>query len=116
MTEDEEVGFHKHSEDGVLLTLTGDIARRWKDYFEDVLNPAFTCSVVEAESWESGLDSPITQAEVVGKLLVALGVIHPEFFNSLDVVGLSWLTLLFNIRWRSGTAPSDWQTGWWFPF
>lgn len=29
-----------HSRDGELLTLTGDIVGRWKQYFEDFLNPA----------------------------------------------------------------------------
>jgi hypothetical protein len=29
----------------------------------------------------------------------------------LDVVGLSLLTHLCNIAWRSGTVPLDWQTG-----
>ncbi|KAK3517264.1 hypothetical protein QTP70_001756 [Hemibagrus guttatus] len=37
--------------------------------------------------------------------------ICPEYLNSLDVVGLSWLTHLFNIAWRSGTVPLDWVTG-----
>ncbi|KAI3375312.1 hypothetical protein L3Q82_021806 [Scortum barcoo] len=31
--------------------------------------------------------------------------------SPLDVVGLSWLTRLCNIAWRSGTVPLVWQTG-----
>ncbi|GAA6107214.1 uncharacterized protein LOC114443009 [Tachysurus ichikawai] len=37
--------------------------------------------------------------------------IRPEYFKSLDVAGLSWLTSLCNIVWRLGTVPLDWQTG-----
>ncbi|KAK3558055.1 hypothetical protein QTP86_006473 [Hemibagrus guttatus] len=37
--------------------------------------------------------------------------IRPEYLKSLDVVGLSWLTRLCNIAWRSGTVPLDWATG-----
>lgn len=30
--------------------------------------------------------------------------------KALDVVGLSWLTHSFNIVWRSGIGPLNWQT------
>ncbi len=35
--------------------------------------------------------------------------IRPEYLKSLDVVGLSWLTRLCNIAWRSETVPLGWQ-------
>ncbi|KAK3559185.1 hypothetical protein QTP86_005078 [Hemibagrus guttatus] len=105
---------------GELLVSTGDIVGRWKEYFED-LNPTDTPSVEEPEAEDSEVDSFITQAEVtevtevVQQLLggKALGVdeIRPEYLKSLDVVGLSWLTRLCNIAWRSGTVPLDWATG-----
>ncbi|KAK3530818.1 hypothetical protein QTP70_002852 [Hemibagrus guttatus] len=92
--------------------------RRWEEYFEDLLNPTDTPSVEEPEAEESKVDSFITQAdatEVVQQLLggKAPGVdeIRPEYLKSLDVVGLSWLTRLCNIAWRSGTVPLDWATG-----
>ena len=107
-----------YSAGGELLTSTGDVVGRWKEYFEDLLNPTVTSSEEEAETGDSGPGSPITQAEVtevVRKLLggKAPGVdeIRPEYLKSLDVVGLSWLTRLCNIAWRSGTVPLDWQTG-----
>ncbi len=37
--------------------------------------------------------------------------ILPENLKSLDVVGLSWLTCLCNIVWRSGTVLLDWAKG-----
>ncbi|CAM4549683.1 unnamed protein product [Leuciscus chuanchicus] len=88
-----------------------------KEYFEDLLNPTVS-SIEEAEAEGSEVDSSITQAEVteaVKKLLggKAPGVdeIRPEYLKSMDVVGLSWLTRLCSIAWRSGTVPLDWQTG-----
>ncbi|KAK3575378.1 hypothetical protein QTP86_025782 [Hemibagrus guttatus] len=72
---------------GELLALTGDIVRRWKEYFKDLLNPTDTPSVEEPEAEDSEVDSFITQAEVVQQLLggKAPGVdeICPEYHNVL---------------------------------
>ncbi|KAK3550782.1 hypothetical protein QTP70_004917 [Hemibagrus guttatus] len=72
----------------------------------------------EPEAEDSEVDSFITQAEVTEVVQQLLGgkapgvdEIHPEYLKSLDVVGLSWLTRLCNIAWRSGTVPLDWMTG-----
>ncbi|KAK3510413.1 hypothetical protein QTP70_005909 [Hemibagrus guttatus] len=72
----------------------------------------------EPEVEDSEVDSFITQAEVTEVVQQLLGgkapgvdEIHPEYLKSLDVVGLSWLTRLCNIAWRSGTVPLDWATG-----
>ncbi|TWW71634.1 EARP-interacting protein [Takifugu flavidus] len=106
-----------YSGDGVLLTSTRDVVDRWKEYFEDLLNPTSAPSNEEAGPGDLGIGSHISGAEVaevVKKLLSdkAPGVdeIHPEFLNVLDVVGLSWLTRLCNIAWSSGAVPLDWQT------
>ena len=40
-----------------------------------------------------------------------LDKIHPETLKPLDKMGLSWLTRLFSVGWRSGTTPVEWQTG-----
>ncbi|KAK3540855.1 hypothetical protein QTP86_002442 [Hemibagrus guttatus] len=102
---------------GELLVSTGDIVGRWKEYFEDLLNPTDTPSVEEPEAEDSEVDY-ITQAEVTEVVQQLLGgkapgvdEIRPEYLKSLDVVGLSWLTRLCNIAWRSGTVPLDWVTG-----
>ena len=89
-----------YSGGGELLTSTGDIVGRWKEYFEDLLNPTDTPSIEEAEAGDSEVDSFITQAEVT-----EVEEIHPEYLKSLDVVGLSWLTRLCSITWQSGTVP-----------
>ncbi|KAK3506456.1 hypothetical protein QTP70_000619 [Hemibagrus guttatus] len=103
---------------GELLVSTGDIVRRWKEYFEDLLNPTDTPSVEEPEAKDSEVDSFITQAEVTEVVQQLLGgkaprvdEICPEYLKSLDVVGLSWLMRLCNIAWQSGTVPLDWATG-----
>ncbi|KAK3508312.1 hypothetical protein QTP70_020020, partial [Hemibagrus guttatus] len=90
--------------DGELLVSTGDIVGRWKEYFEDLLNPTDTPSVEEPEAGDSEIDSFITQAEVTEVVQQFLGgkapgvdEIRPEYLKSLDVVGLSWLTRLCNI-------------------
>ncbi|KAK3542027.1 hypothetical protein QTP86_010850 [Hemibagrus guttatus] len=49
---------------GELLVSTGNIVGRWKEYFEDLLNPTDTPSVEETETEDSEVDSFITQAEV----------------------------------------------------
>ncbi|KAK3564250.1 hypothetical protein QTP86_011970 [Hemibagrus guttatus] len=92
--------------DGELLVSTGDIVGRWKEYFEDPLNPTDTPSVEEPEAGDSEVDSFITQAEVTEVVQQLLGgkapgvdEIRPEYLKSLDVVGLSWLTRLCNIAW-----------------
>ncbi|KAK3557953.1 hypothetical protein QTP86_003870 [Hemibagrus guttatus] len=107
-----------YSGGGELLALTGDIVGWWKEYFEDLLNPTDTPSIEEPEAEDSEVDSFITQAEVTEVVQQLLGgkapgvdEICPEYLKSLDVVGLSWLTRLCNIAWRSGTVPLDWATG-----
>ncbi len=76
------------------------------------------CVQQEAEFEDLGEASPISLAEVsevVKKLLSgkAPGVdeICLEMLKALDIVGLSCLTSLFNVRWSSGTVPVEWHTG-----
>ncbi|KAK3512320.1 hypothetical protein QTP70_004618 [Hemibagrus guttatus] len=93
-----------YSGGGELLASTGDIVGRWKEYFEDLLNPTDTPSIEEPEAEDSEVDSFITQDEVTEVVQQLLGgnapgvdEIHPEYLKSLDVVGLSWLTRLCNL-------------------
>ncbi|KAK3567248.1 hypothetical protein QTP86_015079 [Hemibagrus guttatus] len=81
-----------YSGGGELLASTEDIVRRWKEYFEDLLNPTDTPSIEEPEA---EVDSFITQAEVTEVVQQLLGgkapgvdEIRPEYLKSLDVVGL----------------------------
>ncbi|KAK3563106.1 hypothetical protein QTP86_016342 [Hemibagrus guttatus] len=107
-----------YSGGGELLASTEDIVGRWKEYFEDLLNPTDMPSVEEPEAKDSEVDSFITQAEITEVVQQLLGgkapgvdEIRPEYLKPLDVVGLSWLTCLCNIAWQSGTVPLNWVTG-----
>lgn len=53
-----------YSADRALLTSTEDIVRRWKEYFEDLLNPTDMSFVEEAESGVEGGDFCISESEV----------------------------------------------------
>ncbi|KAL7877601.1 hypothetical protein SRHO_G00042440 [Serrasalmus rhombeus] len=101
-----------------------DVIGWWKEYFEDLLNPTDTSPDSASSLENTGIGSSITEAEVikvVKKLLggKAPGVddICPESLKALDVVGLSWLTRLFNIAWTSG-GRCHWtgRLGWWWLF
>jgi len=82
-----------------LLTQTEDIVGRWKEHFEELLNPTNTSSEEEAESEDSGEVPPISLAgvaEIVTKLFSGkaprVDEILPEMLKALDIVQLSWLT------------------------
>ena len=54
-----------YSEVGVLLTSDGDVIRRWKKCFEDLLNPTNTSFTKEDEQVDSEMCSSITGAEII---------------------------------------------------
>lgn len=108
-----------YSAGGDLLTSTGNIDGQWNEYFKELLNPMVTRSTEEVMVGDSEVDSAITHAEVPGTQVVinllggsASGVdeMHPQYFKSLDVVGLSWLARLGNITWHLGIVPREWQS------
>ena len=109
-----------YGKDGTLLTSTEEVVVRWKEHFEELLNPVASDppSLTGAEPEDDGESLSISRKEVteVVKQLhsgKAPGVdeIRPEMLKALGVDGLSWLIRLFNIAWRSGTVPKEWQTG-----
>ncbi len=62
-----------YSGGGRLLTSTGDVVGRWKEYFEDLLNRAVRSSIEEAEAGGSEVASSITRAEVTEVVKKLLG-------------------------------------------
>ena len=108
-----------YSEDGTLLTSTEEVVGRWKDHFEDLLNPVNPSSTTKAELEVVDGGSPSISLEEVTVIVKHLhsgkapGIdeIRPEMLKALGVEGLSWMTRLFNIAWKSGTVPREWQTG-----
>jgi len=73
-----------------LLIRTGDITGQWKEHFEEV-----AAKVVK---------------KILGSKAPGVDEIRPEMLKAPGIVGLSWLTRLFNVAWGSGTVPLDWQT------
>ena len=72
--------------------------------------------MVEAELEDDGGSSLIylgEVTEVVKQLHRGSGgdEIHPEMLKGLGVEGLSWLTRLINITWKSGAVPKERQAG-----
>ncbi|KAK5851305.1 hypothetical protein PBY51_002108 [Eleginops maclovinus] len=84
-----------YSKDGTLLTSTDRVLGRWKEHFEELLNPTTPPSMLEAELKYEGGSIPISRGEVteVVKQLhsgKAPGVdeIRPEMLKALGVEGL----------------------------
>ena len=78
-----------YSGDGVLLTSTGDVVQRWKEYFEDLLSPTNTSSIEDAEPVDFEVDASITGAEVTkvvkklhGGRAPGVDEICPEFLKA----------------------------------
>uniref|UniRef100_A0AAY5K902 Reverse transcriptase domain-containing protein n=1 Tax=Esox lucius TaxID=8010 RepID=A0AAY5K902_ESOLU len=106
-----------YSKDGTLLTSTEELIGRWKEHFEELLNPPNTPSIVDAELEADGEALSISMAEVteVFKQLHSgkgpgIDEIRPELLKALGVEGMSWMTRLFNIAWESGKVPKEWWT------
>ena len=53
-----------YSKDGTLLTSTDGVLGRWKEHFEELLNPTTPPSMVEAELEYDGGSTPISRGEV----------------------------------------------------
>ncbi|XP_051275980.1 uncharacterized protein LOC127374553 [Dicentrarchus labrax] len=110
-----------YSGDGTLLTSTEEVIGQWKEHFGELLNPTRPTnppSVIEAGLECDGGSTSISLQEVTevikqlhsGKA-PGIDEIHPSMLKALGVEGLSWLTHLFNIAWKSGTALKEWRTG-----
>lgn len=53
-----------YSKDGTLLTSTGEVIGRWKEHFEELLNPINMPSMVEADLEADGGSLSISLEEV----------------------------------------------------
>jgi len=91
------------SRGGQLLTQTEDIVWRWKEQFEELLNPSSTSSVEEAEFEDSGEASPISLVEVTEAVKKLFSGKAP----GVDEIRPEMLKALVNVVWRSGTVPVE---------
>ena len=104
--------------DGNILTHENEILSRWREYFEELLNPV-KASTRDAHKmihlWE---DEVFTAAEVATaikgiKSEKAAGEdeIRLEMLKALTGEGILWLTRECQVAWKFGKTPRDWQTG-----
>ena len=103
-----------YSKDGTLLTSTDRVLGRWKEHFEELLNPTTPPSMVEAELEYDGGSTPRSLRSSNNSTVAkppGVDEIRPEMLKALGVEGLSWLTRLINVAWKSETVPKEWQTG-----
>ncbi len=103
-------------QNGTILTKEVDIIDRWKEYFKGLLNPVDHVNQ-EFELHYSAENSPtVAEVEEAVKHLKpgkAAGVdeIRPEMLKAMNQKGLEWLTRVFEVVWKTGKTPIDWQTG-----
>lgn len=95
------------------------LRRWWMRWAETVQRPenriiTHTFSGQEAYLQELEVNCYITQAEAVKQLSSGstprVVEVHTQFLEALDVLGLSWLTRLWNTARTLGTVNLEWQT------
>ena len=102
---------------GNLLSNEKDILSRWREYFEDLLNPVRT-TTFDTQEIHFGEESNLTAAEISmairslksGKA-AGEDEIRPEMLKALNGTGIQWLTRVCQIAWKIGKSPKEWQTG-----
>ncbi|CAF3333272.1 unnamed protein product [Rotaria sp. Silwood2] len=102
---------------GELITKEENILKRWKEYFAELYNPSSGHNNNVNEK-VSGGSNDITMAEVASAIkslksgkAAGIDEIRPEMLKTLNDDGIRWLTRICGIVWRTGKAPTDWQTG-----
>ena len=103
---------------GNILTDENKVLSRWREYFEDPLNPAraLTRNIHEVEHLRE--EKVFTAAEVATAIKEIKSAkdagedeIRPEMLKALTGEGILWLTRVCQIAWKFGKNPRDWQTG-----
>ena len=103
---------------GNILTDENEILSRWREYFKDLLNPAKSSTRDTHEVTHLGEEEVFTTAEVATaingiKSEKAPGEdkIRPEMLKALTGEEILWITRVFQVAWKFGKTPRDWQTG-----
>ena len=104
--------------DGNILTDENDILSRWRERFEDLLNPVKASTRDTNEAKHLGEDEVFTAAEVATAIkgiksgkAAGEDKIRPEMLKALTREGIFWLTRVCQVAWRFDKTPRDWQTG-----
>ena len=94
-----------------------EILLRWREYFEDLLNPiratpTDTCDTINLGKGEVFTLTEVATAKRELKSGKAAGgdKIRPEMLNALNGEGVRWLTRVCQVAWKLIKTPKDWQT------
>ena len=95
--------------DGNILTDENEILSRWREYFEDLLNPVKASTRDTHEVTHLGEDEVFTAAEVATAIkgiksgkAAGEDEIRPEMLNALTGEGILWLTRVCQVAWKLG--------------
>ena len=95
---------------GNILRDEKEILSRWKEYFEDLLNPVKATSTNTCDTINFGKEEVFTLIEVAAAVRglksgksAGKDEIRPE--------EIRWLTRVCQVAWKLGNAPKDWQMG-----
>ena len=107
-----------YQKDGNILTDENEILSRWREYFEDLLNPVKASTRDTYEVTHLREDEVFTAAEVATAIkgiksgkAAGEDEIRPEMLKALTGEGILWLTRVCQVAWKLGKTPRDWQTG-----
>ena len=103
---------------GNILQNEKEILSRWREYFEDLLNPIRVTPTDTCNTIDFGKEEVFTSTKVA---VVIRGLksgksagedeIQPEMLKALNVEGVRWLTRLCQVTWKLGKTQKDWQAG-----
>ena len=103
---------------GNILTDENEILSRWREYFEDLLNPVKASTRDTHEVTHLREDEVFTAAQVATPIkgiksgkAAGEDEIRPEMLKALTGEGILWLTRVCQVAWKLGKTPRDWQTG-----
>ena len=99
---------------GNILTDENEILSRWREYFEDHLNPVNASTRDTQKVIHLGEEEVFTAAEVVTAIkgiksgkAASEDEIRPEMLKALTGEGILWLTRVSQIVWKCGKTPRD---------
>ena len=102
---------------GNILTDENEILSRWREYFEDLLNPVKASTRDTHKVAHLGEEEVFTAAEVATAIkgiksgkATGEDEIRPEMLKALTGAGILWLTRVCHVAWKFGKTPRDWQT------
>ena len=105
--------------DGTLITGVKQVLGVWEEYFKKLLNPEGECEMEIPHYVRRELEvRTIAEKEVekaVKKMKTGKAVgadeLSVEMVKANRLVGIKWLTRLFNLCFTTGEIPTEWRRG-----